>query len=262
MKEFECRKMAGIEVSWLQKEEILSRYGIISEGGILSAVAASMDAYQLTHALFQHACKTGALEVYDHTKLTSVDYGFEKNFVVTDTTAVIECRKIVFASGFETHELVKTGIGRLISTYACISEPFDKPPAALGDTIFWNTEEPYLYFRSTTDNRILVGGEDEAFKNPKLRDALIEKKETSLVKKLRQVMPHLPFVADFSWAGTFGATKDSLPYIGEHPDFPNSYFMLGFGGNGITFSVMGMQMLSDAIGGRQNKFLEYFRFGR
>jgi glycine/D-amino acid oxidase-like deaminating enzyme len=33
-------------------------------------------------------------------------------------------------------------------------------------------------------------------------------------------------------------TKDGLPYIGKHPNFPSAYFVLGFGGNGITFSVI------------------------
>ena len=91
---------------------------------------------------------------------------------------------------------------------------------------------------------------------------LIEKKEEDLVSKIEQLLPGIEFIADFSWAGTFGATKDTLPYIGPHPDFPNSYFMLGFGGNGITFSVMGMEILSDALGKRPNRFLEYFKFSR
>jgi glycine/D-amino acid oxidase-like deaminating enzyme len=36
--------------------------------------------------------------------------------------------------------------------------------------------------------------------------------------------------------GYFGETKDGLPYIGKHPNFPSAYFVLGFG-NGITFSI-------------------------
>jgi len=132
----------------------------------------------------------------------------------------------------------------------------------LHETILWTTHNPYLYLRSTPDNRILVGGADMKFKNAKARDALIDKKETELLNQLRQLIPHLEIIPDFSWAGTFGVTKDALPYIGPHPDFPNSYFCLGFGGNGITFSVMGMEILSDAVAGRPNNFLSYFRFGR
>jgi glycine/D-amino acid oxidase-like deaminating enzyme len=262
MKEFECQKMAGLQVKWLTTNQILSGYGLVSAGGILSETAASMDAYQMTHALLQYCIKHFGLKVYDHTRLESVEYGKSKNYVVVDTTAVIECNTIVYTTGYESHEVIRSGIGKLISTYACISEPFDKLPESLLQTVFWNTQDPYFYFRTTADNRILIGGEDENFKNPEKRDLLIEKKELDLVAKFQQQMPGTTFAADFSWAGTFGATKDSLPYIGPHPDFRNSYFMLGFGGNGITFSIMGMKILSDAVAGRSNKFLEYFKFKR
>jgi glycine/D-amino acid oxidase-like deaminating enzyme len=261
-KEFECQKMVGLDVTWLSKDQIFSEYGLVSEGGILTGTAASMDAYQLTHALLQYSIKHFGLKVYDNTRLETVEYGKGKNFVVVDTTAVIECTTIVYTTGYESHEMIRSGIGKLISTYACISEPFEKLPEALSKTVFWDTQDPYFYFRTTVDNRILIGGQDEKFKNPEKRDALIEKKEMDLAANFRRQIPSVPFVVDFSWAGTFGATKDSLPYVGAHPDFSNSYFMLGFGGNGITFSVMAMEILSDAIAGRPNKFLEYFRFGR
>jgi glycine/D-amino acid oxidase-like deaminating enzyme len=262
LKEFECRRMLGLAVQWLVKEEILLRYGLESEGGILSETAASMDPYKMTHALLQFSADHFGLKVYDHTRLESVEYAESKNFATVDTSAVVECNTIIYATGYESHELIRIGIGKLISTYACVSEPYDKLPELLSQTVFWNTEDPYFYFRTTMDNRILIGGEDEYFKNPEKRDRLIEKKELDLVAKFQKQMTGIPFVADFSWAGTFGATKDALPYIGAHPDFRNTYFMLGFGGNGITFSIMGMEILSDAVAGRPNRFLEYFKFRR
>jgi glycine/D-amino acid oxidase-like deaminating enzyme len=261
-KEFECRKMAGIKVKWLTKSEIISTYGLISEGGILSETAASMDAFQLTHALFEFIIKNYGVEVYDHTELVGVQYHGDKNFVTVDTAATIACRTIIYATGYESHEFIRKDIGKLLSTYACVSEPFEKLPESLTNTIFWNTQDPYFYFRTTFDKRILIGGADENFRDPEIRDALIEKKEADLVRKVKQLLPGIEFIADFSWAGTFGSTKDTLPYIGPHPDFPNSYFLLGYGGNGITFSVMGMEILSDALAQRPNKFLEYFKFKR
>lgn len=262
VREFNCRQRVGLDVQWLSKDEIFLRYGLQSEGGILSETAASMDAYQMTHALLQISADRFGLKIYDHTRLESVKYTKNKNFGTVDTSAVIECDTIIYTNGYESHELIRRGIGKLISTYACVSEPYENLPELLSQTIFWNTDDPYFYFRTTMDNRILIGGEDEYFKNPEKRDSLIEKKELTLVDKFQQQLPSIPFVADFSWAGTFGSTKDALPYIGAHPDFRRTYFMLGFGGNGITFSIMGMEILSDAVAGRPNRFLKYFRFKR
>src|SRR5690606_31040130 len=130
------------------------------------------------------------------------------------------------------------------------------------DVLIWNTAKPYIYLRTTEDGRFLIGGEDEAFGDPQKRDELITKKERKLLRSFEKHFPHIPFYPDFAWAGTFGETKDGLPYIGEHQDFKNSYFVLGFGGNGITFSVTGMEMASDWLKGKKHALTEWFRFGR
>lgn len=133
---------------------------------------------------------------------------------------VITCKKIIYATGYETHQMIKDDIGKLNSTYACISEPFYEIPASVNDTNFWDTEDPYCYCRSTFDKRILTSGEDEMFVDPDIRDALIEEKESKLVEKFHHLIPGINFIPDFCWAGTFGVTKDKLPYVGAHPNFP------------------------------------------
>ena len=91
---------------------------------------------------------------------------------------------------------------------------------------------------------------------------LIGEKEKEILKNLKKVLPEYHFYTDFTWAGTFGETKDGLPYIGEHQKFKNSYFVLGFGGNGITFSVAGMEMASAFMKITSHPLYEYFKFGR
>jgi glycine/D-amino acid oxidase-like deaminating enzyme len=66
----------------------------------------------------------------------------------------------------------------------------------------------------------------------------------------------------FSWAGTFGETRDGLAYIGQIPKFPRSYFTLGFGGNGIVFSILAAEMIRDSLQGRANPCDGLFEFGR
>jgi glycine/D-amino acid oxidase-like deaminating enzyme len=64
------------------------------------------------------------------------------------------------------------------------------------------------------------------------------------------------------WAGTFGETKDGLPYIGWHPKDKNSLYVLGFGGNGITFSVTGMEMVSRFLAGNSHPLARIFALDR
>lgn len=49
------------------------------------------------------------------------------------------------------------------------------------------------------------------------------------------------------WAGCFGESANGLPLIGAIPGSPHCYAVLGYGGNGISFSVIAAQMIQRAI---------------
>jgi glycine/D-amino acid oxidase-like deaminating enzyme len=106
-----------------------------------------------------------------------------------------------------------------------------------------------------------MGGRDERF-STKASRKLFEKKSSLLKRDFEKLFPDIPFRTEFSWSGTFGKTKDSLPFIGAYSKTPNTYYALGFGGNGITFSVIGAMMIRDFILGNNNRDAELFRFGR
>ena len=93
-------------------------------------------------------------------------------------------------------------------------------------------------------------------------DLQLKNKKAALEKSFNKLFPHIAFKTDFSWAGTFAATKDGLPYIGEHESMPGIYFALGFGGNGITFSVIAARLLREVIEGKKNADLDIFSFSR
>jgi glycine/D-amino acid oxidase-like deaminating enzyme len=128
--------------------------------------------------------------------------------------------------------------------------------------MIWNTADPYLYMRQTSDQRILIGGRDEPFVNAKKREALIVQKSKQLENDFKKLFPDHPFAAEFRWTGTFGTTKDGLPYIGADKNRNNVFYALGFGGNGITFSLIAAQILSDHFRGRKNKDAWIFDFNR
>jgi glycine/D-amino acid oxidase-like deaminating enzyme len=150
----------------------------------------------------------------------------------------------------------------LKSTYALISEPLPDISEWHQQCLIWESGTPYLYLRTTTEGRVIIGGEDEDFVNAKRRDALISQKTRTLVKKFGRLFPDRPLEVAYAWAGTFGETKDGLPYIGVHTRFPHVFFALSYGGNGITFSVIAAEILRDYFSGRTNLDAGLFRFGR
>lgn len=66
----------------------------------------------------------------------------------------------------------------------------------------------------------------------------------------------------YAWAGTFGETEDGLAYIGEHRRHPLCYFALGFGGNGISYSMIASESLRAHFRGRSHRYAEVFSFER
>ena len=260
-KEYEARKQAGFAVSWLDKKKLHSAYGLRAEGAILSAEGGSLDAFCLAHDLLHYNTERG-LRVFDKTELKKVKYEKDGVKVLLHTGAGIKARKVIYCTGYETQGMLPEKVVSLKSTYAMISEKEDPHAQICEKTLFWNTDEPYLYMRTTADGRLLVGGEDENFKNAVRRDLLLGRKRDKLVKTVKKYLPDVTFIEDFCWCGTFGETKDGLPYIGAHPKFPDSYFLLGFGGNGITFSVTGADMITGMMEGVPELLSHYFRFQR
>ena len=260
--EFAIRKANGFNVKYLDEGEVKSIFDINAPAAILSQCGGEVNAYSFTHKLHQYGIKKG-LQVYDRTPVKNIKHTKKAVVLLTENGHTITAKKLVYATGYESVNFIEKKIVDFHSTYATISEQAnEKTTFWKDDVLIWNTADPYLYMRTTTDKRILIGGRDEEFLNVIKRDKLIDKKKKFLVKDFNRVFPAIEFIPEFTWTGTFAATKDGLPYIGNYKKLPNSLFALGFGGNGITFSLIAAEILKDEILGKKNKDATIFGFER
>lgn len=260
-KEYTLRKQAGFSVKWLDEEIILKKFGFVKPAGLLSQDGAEADAYKITHSLLKKWISRG-LQVYDNTEIITVrhhKYGVE---LITAEKKKITAKKLIIACGYESQQYIPKKIQELQATYAICSEPFVQKDFWYKNALIWETATPYLYLRTTSDNRILIGGKDIPFSNPLKRDSLINQKAKSLERSFARLFPEITFKTDFKWAGTFATTRDGLPYIGSISQRPHTYFALGFGGNGITFSAIAANIITDLLSGKKNKDADIFGFDR
>jgi glycine/D-amino acid oxidase-like deaminating enzyme len=261
-KEFKIRKEQGFRVQYIDEAAIFEKTGIHAPAAILSADAGYTDAYMFTHTLYNYNIKKG-LQVFDRTTIASIKHTGKAVQLITENGCSIKAKKMVYATGYEVVKYIDKPIVKLNSTYAVVSEPLTiEKPFWKNDMLLWNTADPYLYMRTASDNRIIVGGRDEEFYSPKKRDALISAKTKNLSKDFMKLFPHIDFIPEFTWTGTFGSTKDGLPFIGPYKNLPNSYFALGFGGNGITFSLIAAEIIADLVTGKKNTDAAIFSFDR
>lgn len=260
-REYGFRLKNGFRVNWLESSEAERLFGIRTPGGILSEDGAVVDPYLLTHSLLEYV-QQKEYSVYDNTGVTSIQHEANHILITTDTGYRVRAKKVIITCGYESLLYLPREVADLHSTYALVTEPLPSDNTWYQNSLIWETAKPYMYLRLTDDNRILIGGKDDPFNNPATRDARVKKKTEKLLQSFGQRFPHLQVRADFSWAGTYITTQDGLPYIGSIPELPNTFFALGFGGNGITFSVLAAQMIRDMIKGKQPKDSEIFSFNR
>lgn len=258
--EYELRKKAGLGVSYLGTSDLMEQYSLPKPAGLFSEDAAQLDAYLLTYKLLQQVHRSGGA-VYDHTPVVAIDPVKRGITLHTEDGYRIQARKLVVACGYESQQYIPQRIETLYTTYALVSEPLPREQFWHCNSLIWETAHPYLYMRATPDHRILVGGKDTLY-NARTGFDLLPRKAEALKATFHKLFPHLPIKTDFMWAGLFGASKDGLPYIGTVPERPHTYFALGYGGNGITFSVLAAQIIRDLITGRPNPYSDLFSFNR
>jgi glycine/D-amino acid oxidase-like deaminating enzyme len=262
--EAECRarRAIGLRVGFLGEAELEREFGFARPGAIMSHEAAQVDPVRLTSALIRRAMGNG-LRAFARTRIDCYESDGGRVTLTTDAGHRLSGEHVIFATGYETPEFLKGIPVKLKSTYA-LAAKVGRGGTAMRthDALIWETGTPYFYARTDGEDRLIVGGEDDDFADPETRDARIPQKAETLAKKLSGLFPDVGFEVDCTWAGTFAETKDSLPFIGPHPQFPGGLFALGYGGNGITFGLIAAQLLRDRILGRENPDAQIFRFDR
>lgn len=258
--EYAVRSRFGFDVAHWTRAQVEARYGFPSHGALRTNAAAEVDPVKLTRALLGRAMLRGAA-VLSRTTVREVTTSPSGVRLVTDR-GLLEAGQVVYAIGYEVPTELRQDLVDLNSTFALVTEPVEHFGQWDDQCLVWESARPYTYVRSTTDGRVLCGGADIPFKGPALRDRAMPAQLTRLEQSLGKLFPSLPLERAYAWAGTYGETTDGLPYIGPSPFMQHAFFALGYGGNGITFSVTAADILADLCLGRFNADARIFRLDR
>lgn len=255
--EHKLRQRAELPGFFLDRRKLMSEFGFERSSSILSPGSADADPVCLTHALLQTAIGRGARLVIGDAQV--FDGGSKSVAVGLADDHVIEAEHVVLATGYAMPDIVHSDLHKASSSWAIATAP--QLPTALwrGGVLIWEACEKYLYARTTTDNRIVVGGEDDdAVIDQDDRDRLMPSKKEIILAKLKALHPAAHATADFAWSGAFGQTADGLPLIGRVPGHRRLYAAYGYGGNGITFSFVASRIIGHIIeGGFENWFDDF-----
>lgn len=246
-REAEARRRAGFEIELLKPAAVLERYGIKGRHAIIGYGNYSADPRRLAAGYLNVAISRGA-RLYAPVDICDVEPSEAGVTLRSQEGPAIRAKQMVVATGYEMMKGVPRKGNKIISSWSIATKA---QPHAIWPTaaMIWEAADPYLYIRTTPAGEIICGGEDEEISDPKLRDAKLADKTASLSRKLAALLPAIDATPVHAWAGSFGDSPVGTPTIGRIPRMPNCYAAMGYGGNGITFSMMAAQMLRGMICG-------------
>jgi glycine/D-amino acid oxidase-like deaminating enzyme len=258
-READARERIGLRSQFIGRAALVERADLDKPGAIWSSGAAEVDPVRLVRGLWRSVIARGG-SVYVPVEIADISPGRTAVTLTTDGGVSVRAKSVILATGYELSKMLRPKGYKIISTWVMATPP-QKANLWRTRCLIWEAADPYLYIRTTVDNRVVVGGEDQEFSDEAHRDRLLPAKIKRLQAKLGILLPRLDTTAEFAWTGCFGESVTGLPAIGPVPGAKGCYAVMGFGGNGITFSVIAAQMLQRAVLGLPDPDSDLFALG-
>lgn len=251
-----ARMAAGLPSQFVKAGDIDARFGIAARDALVSDGSYEVDPVALTSGLLAAAQSNGAKVCFpiDVERLSQEDRSTKLHFA---SGQELIAEHVIIATGYEAARLFLPQHFSLSSSYAIATKP-DQAPAWGENALIWEASDPYLYARATSDNRVVVGGEDEDFFDPAKRDDLIAVKRAALEVKAAKLLKRDDLEFECAWASTFGGSPDGLPAIGPARNLDRVILAYGYGGNGVTFASLGAEIVKSHLAGEANSAFEGF----
>jgi glycine/D-amino acid oxidase-like deaminating enzyme len=258
-KEYELLKKYNFPCEWLTEETIQNRYSFKKPAAISTLDDGEINPYIYTHGLI-HKCAKRGVKVFEQTEIVGEKLEGEVATLYTNNKKSIKAKHVIFASGYESLEHKAEKNTTIESSYAVFTNQLSDEQLApwYKRSLIWETARPYLYIRTTNDNRVVIGGLDETTPNAEDRDSKINHKRDSLIQAFNNLFPSMKVYPDFYYGAFYGGTHDGLPMVGIYDDYPNCYFLLGFGDNGIVYSNVLSKIISELILKGKSKHLDLY----
>lgn len=259
--EYSIRRSNGINVDLLLEHNnsfsFNLRAGVYSKDG-----GAELDPYLYAHQLLEVGCNNG-LRAYENTEVLEVrniDEGVE---VITNYSNKVKGKIIIVATGYNTSLFTKRNFGTTTTAFNIVTKPVRSFDGWVDQTLIRDNNDPYNYFRTTYDNRIIAGGEDISFIPDIFNEKAAEEKYKILEARVKSMFPLIKDIEiEYKYCGAFTSTQDNLGFLGKDPNNSKQWYCLGYGANGILFAILGGVMLSELYCGNYNEDLELFRVDR
>lgn len=260
-REVQARAAAGLPGRFLDSGAVAERFQIDRTGAITSRGSAVVNPVQLTAALLRRTVQRGA-RIHVPADVVAVTPGRGGVTLALGSGHEVRASHVVFCTGYELLRAIPLRDHRILSTWAIAGKPSTPLPSWLGNTVVWEASDPYLYLRTTGDGTLIAGGEDSDAGSAHTDATLMRRKSRRIARNVQGLLPGVRLTTTHRWAGAFGASSTGLPIIGGVPGLPRCHVVAGFGGNGITYSVIASEIICARLSGRRDPDEALYRVRR
>jgi glycine/D-amino acid oxidase-like deaminating enzyme len=260
-KEYKTLKEHGFPVDYWSKKEIKQRLPFSKPGALITHGDAEVNPYRFVNGILDYLKEGQQTTIFENLEAECVEEN-STGVEVHTSEGIIQASHLIHATGYETPPIDKKIGTDIIRSYAIATEPIEDLSQWHERALIWETKRPYLYMRTTVDNRIIAGGLDEDPPEAPQSEKKIEKRGKQIEKEVQKLFPDLTIKMEYAWGASFGESLDNLPYIGKHPEKERTYYLLGYGGNGTVYSMLGSHILRDLILNRPNQDADIVKLDR
>jgi len=263
-REYQARRGAGLEASWLNARALAADTAVAGTGAIRSK-GDVIDPYRACLGLAAAAVDRGAA-IHERTTVRRIRAGRKAVEVKTDG-GVVTADAVVIATGglpddlralrrhFQPVQSCAVVTGTLP---AAVRRDVGKRAAAMRDT-----HAPPHLLRWLGDDRVLFAGADQPPVAARQRDRFLLARANELMYELTTFYPAISGVQpEWGWETIHYGSPDGLPVVGPHRNFPRHLFALGHGRHGAGVAWLAARVLLRAYQGEQLKGDELYGFAR
>lgn len=263
-REYQARRDAGLDVSWLTPRAA-STAAAVAVAGAIRTPGDAIDPYRACLGLAAAAVRARA-QVHEHTTVRRVRAG-KKTVEIRTDGGVITADAVIMASGAPIDDV--RALRRHFApteSYAVVTEAL---PAAVRREIgtrasaLRDDDVPPHLLRWLKDDRVLFCGADQPPTAVRLREKTVIQRSNRLMYELSTLYPAISGVqAEWAWSVTNHGSPDGLPVIGPHRNFPRHLFALGSGSHGPGVAWLAARVLLREYLGEPDKGDDLFGFAR
>lgn len=263
-REYDARRRAGIDGSWVMSAAVARETAIVSAGAIRTR-GASFDPYRACVGMAAAAEARGA-RLHEKSEVKRIRTA-KHHVEVQTAAAIVRADVVVVATGSPIQDLraIRRHL-RPVHAYGVVTAPV---PAAMRrglgqrNAVLEDATGEGRIIRWIHDDRLFVHGGRQPALADRARERAVTQRTGQMMYELSLLYPVISGLpAMHSWDGLDHDTADGLPLIGPHRNFPRHLFALGSSRHGAGLAWTAARMVLRHIQGEPGKGDDLFGFTR